>query len=40
MDAEDGPDTLYTYCDEKITKEEYDDIIIKEITKNDGKRIQ
>ena len=28
------------YCDEKITKEEYDDIIIKEITKNDRKRIQ
>ncbi len=29
MDVEDGPDTVYTYCDEKITKEEYDDIRIK-----------
>ena len=29
LDVEDVPDTLYTYRDEKITKEEYDDIRIK-----------
>ena len=29
LDVKDVPDTLYTYRDEKITKEEYDDIRIK-----------